>query len=168
MRPTNAGDTSLGKTTNRTYKASVCSSCEEKDYHKKLYTPPFDGFLPPWVFTKANCIEADNRMHSIIGPPGSTRIRNVMKAGKGDNTHDTLEWAFTYARWCWQGLGTRVYVDNILEIFDVLNILTASTMNIETVRMLIILLITYIFIYTSINFSSTVASIERLLHKLNG
>ena len=59
-----------------------------------------------------------------------------MEAGKGDNTHDTLEWAFTYARWCWRGLGTRIYMDNILDIFDLLNILTASTMKIETVCMM--------------------------------
>jgi hypothetical protein len=74
-------------------------------------------------------------MKAIIGPAGVMRICDVMKAGKGDNTHDTLHWAFVYARWCWAGIGTRLYVDNILDIFDTLNILTASTMKIETVCM---------------------------------
>lgn len=78
-------------------------------------------------------MKADNRMKSIIGPPGVTRIKNLMKGGRADNTHDTLEWAFVYARWCWTGLGNRVYVENILNIFDLLNVLTASTMKIETV-----------------------------------
>ena len=136
LRPTNSGDTSLGKTSNRTYKESVCNSCEDYNFHKKLYTAPTNAFVPPWVLTKAECIEADRRMHFIIGPPRTTRIKHVMKAGKGDNTHDTLEWAFTYARWCWRGLGTRIYMDNNLDIFDLLNILTASTMKIETVCMM--------------------------------
>ena len=105
----------------------------ESNFHKKLWTPPTNTEVPPWVFTKAECVKADRRMKNIIGPPGVLRIQNVMKAGKADNTHDTLEWAFTYSRWCWAGLGTRIYVDNILEIFNILNILTASTMKIETV-----------------------------------
>jgi hypothetical protein len=109
------------------------NDCMDNNFHKKLWTSPTDTEVPPWVFTKAECVQADNRMKDIIGPPGASRIRNVMKAGKGDNTHDTLEWAFTYARWCWAGLGSRIYVDNILEIFDILNILTASTMKIDTV-----------------------------------
>jgi hypothetical protein len=143
LRPTNSGDTSLGKTSNRTYKDSVIASCQEINFHRKLYTPPTDAFVPPWVLSKAECIQADQRMHDIIGPPGTTRIKHVMKAGKGENTHDTLEWAFTYARWCWRGLGTRVYIDNILDIFDVLNILTASTLKIHTVNHCTYILISY-------------------------
>jgi hypothetical protein len=73
-------------------------------------------------------------MSFIIGPTGVRRIRKVMKRGHADNTHDTLEWAFVFARWCWRGKGTRVYVDNILDLFDVLSIMTASTFKIETVR----------------------------------
>ena len=69
-----------------------------------------------------------------LGPAGTMRIRDVMKAGKADNTHDTLEWAFVFARWCWMDLGDRLYVENILDVFNLLNILTASTMKIQTVR----------------------------------
>jgi hypothetical protein len=99
-----------------------------------MYTPPTDTVVPPWVFTKTECIEADRRMKAIIGPAGTTRIGPVMKTGKAVNTHDTLEWAFVYARWCWRGLGTSVYVENMLAIFDVLCIMTASTLDITTVR----------------------------------
>jgi hypothetical protein len=123
-----------------------------------MWTPPHDAVVPPWVFSKEECIRGDRRMKSIIGnvvylceypffcltacirsydvlgPAGTMRIQKVMKKGKGENTHDTLEWAFVYARWCWVGLGDRMYVENILEIFNLLNILTASTMKIETVR----------------------------------
>ena len=91
-------------------------------------------------------MKADNRMKSIIGPPGVTRIKNLMKGGRADNTHDTLEWAFVYARWCWTGLGNRVYVENILNIFDLLNVLTASTMKIETVNNVLYVSIFYICI----------------------
>ena len=133
FRPTNSGDTTLEKTSNRTYKQATIDSCEAESIHKRLWTAPTSGEVPPWVFDKADCIKADRRMKSIIGPPGIRRIAHVMKAGKGENTHDTLEWAFTFARWCWSGLGNRVYVENALDIFDVLNILTASTMKIETV-----------------------------------
>ena len=132
----------MGKCTNRTYKQSVISGCEEDEFHRKLWTPPTDDEVPDWVFTKQECILADKRMKCIIGPAGAMRIRNVMKAGKGENTHDTLEWAFTYARWCWFGLavGTpRVFFENILDIFDTLCIMTASTMKIETVRAFICL-----------------------------
>lgn len=111
--------------------------CKAEGTHKKLYTAPTNNEVPPWVFTKAECITADRRMKSIIGPPGTRRISYVMKAGRADNTHDTLEWVFVFARWCWSGLGTRVYVDNALAIFDILNILTASTMKIETVSVLL-------------------------------
>ena len=133
LRPTSAGDFSLGKHNNRTYREGVINSCKADGIHKRMWTPPTMDEVPPWVFSKEECKIADKRMGSIIGPPGTMRIRNVMKAGKGDNTHDTLEYAFVFARWCWTGLGCRVYVDNILDIFDVLNILTSSTMKIETV-----------------------------------
>jgi len=66
-RPTFSGDTSLGKNTNRTYKDSVVSACEEEGFHKKLWTPPTSGDVPPWVFSKAECIRADKRMKCIIG-----------------------------------------------------------------------------------------------------
>lgn len=123
----------MGKNTNRTYKDSVIESCKKDGFHKQLWTPPSDRLVPPWVFTKQECKQADKRMTSIIGPPGTMRIRNVMKSGRGDNTHDTQEWAYVYARWCWHNIGGRVYVENVLGIFDVLNILTASTLKIETV-----------------------------------
>ena len=135
LQPTNSGDTLLGKNNNRTYKDSVIEACKEDGFHKKLYTAPTESFAPGWVFAKADCITSNKRMNTIIGPPGTMRIKDVMKAGKGDNTHDTLEWAFTYARWCWRGLGDRIYVENILEIFDVLCIMTASTLKIDTVRL---------------------------------
>ena len=104
-----------------------------------MWTAPTDEEIPPWVFDKGDCVLADKRMKSIIGPPGSMRIKCVMKAGKGENTHDTLEWAFTYARWCWFGLGqgrSRIYIDNILQIFDTLCIMTASHLKMDSVRLL--------------------------------
>ena len=135
LRPTYSGDTSLGKSVNRTYKDSVVNACQQEGIHPKLWTAPTDEDVPPWVFTKRECMDADKRMKCIIGPAGAMRIKNVMKAGKGENTHDTLEWAFTYARWCWCGLAEtgRVYIENILNIFDTLCIMTASTLKIETV-----------------------------------
>ena len=149
LRPTFSGNTSLGKNKNRTYKESVVNCCQDREFHKKMWTAPTETDVPPWVLTKEECIESDRRMKSIIGPPGTCRIADVMKKGKAENTHDTLEWAFVYARWCWVGKGTRVYIDNILEIFDVLCILTASTLNIETVQCLHISVLTvycYVFI----------------------
>jgi hypothetical protein len=133
LQPTNSGDILLAQNINRTYKETVIASCKEDGFHKKLWTPPYDQYVPDWVFSKLECIKANKRMKSIIGPPGVMRISDVMKAGKGENTHDTLEWAFVFARWCWAGLGVRVYIENILEIFDVLCMLTASTIKIETV-----------------------------------
>ena len=142
-RPRSSGDTTLGKNENRTYKAYTRDSCAEFGYHKKLHQTPlsFDSSdgkvwkpdVPPWVFTKRECTEADQQMDCIIGPPGTRRITKVMKRGHADNTHDTLEWAFVFARWCWRGKGSSVYVNNILDLFDVLSIMTSSTMKIDTV-----------------------------------
>ena len=133
-RPTNSGDTKLSKHVNRTYKDVNISACEADGFHKKLWTEPTKNDVPPWVFTKAECIASDKRMKTIIGPPGTSRIKNVMKSGKGQNTHDTLEWAFVYARWCWAGKGERIYVENLLDIFEILCIMTASTMKRQTVK----------------------------------
>jgi hypothetical protein len=138
LRPTNSGDTNLGSCSNRTYKQDVINDCQSDRTHKKLWSGDTADDVPPWVFTKVECVEADKRMNSIIGPPGTNRIQRVMKAGHAANTHDTLEWAFTFARWCWHGFGTAVYVDNLLEIFDVLNILTSSSLKIATVIMSLI------------------------------
>jgi hypothetical protein len=137
LRPTiKTTDHVLSENTNRTYKTQTIISCEEELIHKNLYVADDDDCIPipPWVLLKAECKKADGRMNTIIGPPGVRRIQKVMKRGKGNkSTHDSLEWASVFARWCLHGLGTEVYVNNILDIFDVLSVLSASTLRPDAV-----------------------------------
>jgi hypothetical protein len=87
---------------------------------------------PPWIFTKKECIEADNCMHKIIGKcTYEERPLHVMRRGKASNSHDTIFWAMTYARWCFRKKGSQVYIENICEVLDIISMLNATRLNIQ-------------------------------------
>lgn len=91
--------------------------------------------LPPWVFTKQECVAADRAMLKIIGScTFEERPLRVMRAGNASNSHDTIFWATVYARWCFRGKGNRVYIDNICDIFDIIASLGATRLNVKHVR----------------------------------
>ena len=58
--------------------------------------------------------------------------------GKGRNTHSTIYWASTFARWCFKGKGSPIYNANILELFDLFTLLNASSINIQVLETVII------------------------------
>jgi hypothetical protein len=90
---------------------------------------------PPWIFTKKQCIAADDCMRYVIGScTYEERPQGVMKAGKADNSHDTIFWASTYAKWCFRSKGGPVYTENLLEIFDIMSALNATRMNVRDVK----------------------------------
>ena len=58
-----------------------------------------------------------------------------MKKGGGQNYHDTILLATTGAPWCLRhkanDVDSKPYIDNILELFDIMGILNSSSLKIE-------------------------------------
>ena len=89
----------------------------------------------PWIFTKKECIEADACMKRIIGACSyEERPMGVMKSGKAANSHDTIQWATVYARWCFRKKGSARYTNNVCDIFDILAQLNATRLNAQRVQ----------------------------------
>ena len=133
LRPTSSGDKTLYKHVNRTTADNVKEACMNEGIHEHL---THNGNTnPPWVFSKAECVQADKSMHKIIGAcTFEERPLGVMKAGKASNSHDTIFWATTYARWCFRNKGCVTYTKNICEIFDIMGSLGATRLNAQQVR----------------------------------
>jgi hypothetical protein len=89
----------------------------------------------PWIFTKKECIESDDLMRLVIGSYTYEDCpQGVMKAGKANNSHDTIFWATVYARWCFRSKGGPVYTENLLEIFDIMAALNATRLNVRDIK----------------------------------
>lgn len=74
-------------------------------------------------------------MLSIMGRSTyEERPLGVMRAGKAANSHDTIAWATTYARWCFRNKGNTAYTDNICDVYDVMAALNATRLNTTHVR----------------------------------
>ena len=61
------------------------------------------------------------------------RPQGVMKAGKASNSHDTIFWATTYARWCLRNKGSKAHIENMCNIFDILATLNSARIKVEYV-----------------------------------
>ena len=117
MRPTNSGSAQLYKHLNRTYSESVIRVCEKE----KIFGTPFEELngsnLPNWCLKKEECIAVDRRMNYIIGRAESDEMpKNIMRAGRGKKSHDTITWDTTYAAWCLRGFGA--YIDHNIDMFE--------------------------------------------------
>lgn len=96
IRPTHSGITGLYYNhKNRTYDEGVATACREE----KIF-PVLNGSLKPdWVLEIDECLEIDRSMNNIIGQFRSEEIvKNVMRAGKAEKSHDTVYWCIVYAR----------------------------------------------------------------------
>jgi hypothetical protein len=134
-RPTNGGEKYLYKHENRTTKRNVKEACAEEGIHLDYLAAGPDLTMPPWIFSKENCKQADKSMELIIGSSTfEERPRCVFKAGKAANSHDTIYWAATYARWCMRNKGSAVYRENICGIFDIMAALNSARLNKKEVR----------------------------------
>ena len=123
LRPSQSGDKTLYRHKNRTTTTSVIAACEMENIHHHL----LEDTNPSWIFTKAECVSADAQMLKIIGRSiYEERPLNVMRAGKAKNSHDTILWAMTYARWCLRDKGCDVYTDNMCKVFDILSMLNSG------------------------------------------
>jgi hypothetical protein len=124
MRPTNSGDKKFYQNQNRTTATVVVAACLEEGnailwrfmsfyaYIIGIHEHLGESTNAPWIFTKKECIESDDYMRLVIGPYTYEDCpQGVMKAGKADNSHDTIFWATVYARrWCFRSKGGPVYV----------------------------------------------------------
>jgi hypothetical protein len=81
LRPTNSGDTLLGKAINRTYKDAIVNDCMESNFHKKLWTPPTNTDVPPWVF-KAECVKQTDVWKTSLVLPGYCGSKMLWKPVK--------------------------------------------------------------------------------------
>ena len=133
MRPSNSGGPHLYKHVNRTY----CEGVVHGSRNENTFESPFDELdgtrLPNWCLTKKECIDVDRRMNYIIGRYDSDDMpKNIMRAGKGKKSHDTITWATTYAAWCLRGHGE--YVDHNIELFEMIGRYNASYISREVVK----------------------------------
>ena len=126
IRPTNGGDKQLFKHKNRTTHEKVIAACQE------------EGILTTshHIFSKADCVRADSVIRKIIGQYTSDEVpRSVMKKGSGRNSHDTILWATTWAPWCLryklEDVNCRPFVENVLDIFDVMGLLNSSSLKVD-------------------------------------
>ena len=72
-------------------------------------------------------------MNKVIGQYKCDEVpKGVMKKGSGRNSHDTILWATTWAPWCLrhklEDPTTRPYIENVLDIFDIMGMLNSSSL----------------------------------------
>jgi hypothetical protein len=119
------------------YSDNVKRACKNEDIHHHLWEDDDDGnppAVPSWVLTKKECVEADMAMTKVIGKCSfEERPSNVMRAGKAKKCHDTIFWGMTYARWCLRDKGCPVYMENILDILDIMSQLHSGRMHLKNV-----------------------------------
>ena len=131
LRPTQSGNAFVYKHENRTIKETVLRGCEEEGIFYHLRNGDRSSIL-----TAVECGLADARMNRVIGACKAEELpKGVMKKGKaGTSSHDTILWATTWARWCLKGLGSKLVMDNIFEIWDIMGQLNSSQLNIDKVK----------------------------------
>ena len=96
VRPNHSGIPGLYyQFNNRSYDDGVIAACRNEKIFKVLY----GDMKPDWVFEIEECIQMDNSMSNIMGQMKSQElVKNVMRAGKAEKSHDTIYWCIVYAR----------------------------------------------------------------------
>jgi hypothetical protein len=80
---------------NRTYDDKVVAACQDE----KIFRCIYGALKPDWVLEVNECIEIDRLMNNIMGQLKSQElVKNVMRAGRGEKSHDTIYWCIVYAR----------------------------------------------------------------------
>ena len=132
LRPSHGStDSSSSRHQNRILSQTVLQACKDDNIFLNLV----DGSDTSCVLTRRECIAADTYHSRIVGACSSEELpKNVLKKGKARNSHDTIYWATTWARWCLHGMGSEPHVANICNIFDILGLLNASQLHIEEVK----------------------------------
>lgn len=127
VRPTQKGNDTgkYYKHDNRTYQTNVQLKCEEEGIFQNGV---FDYKEPPWVLPKKTCLEVDECMKRVLGQYVSDDIpRDIMRAGKCQKSHDTIQWSHCFAPWCLRDKG--LYLENILDITKAISLFNASAIH---------------------------------------
>jgi hypothetical protein len=121
------------KHTNRTYKPDVVADCQRAHIFPNLILlNKTTNKRPPWVLKKSTCIDIDKQMANILGAYMNDDIpQHIMRAGKCEKSHDTIQWAHIFGNWCLRDRG--VYTDNILKIFEFMSVMNGSRIHAATV-----------------------------------
>lgn len=118
------------KHSNRMLSANVLEACKSENIFQDLV----DGETS-CIFTTDECCEADEYDKYVVGTCSSRQLpKSVLKKGKARNSHDTIYWATTWARWCLRGKGSKDHVDNLCQIFDIIGVLNSSHLHMKQVR----------------------------------
>ena len=96
IRPSHSGVTGLFYThKNRTYDEKVVDACRDE----KIFSVLYSDLKPDWVLEVTECIEMDRAMNNVMGQFKSEElVKNFMRAGKAEKSHDTIYWCIVYAR----------------------------------------------------------------------
>ena len=133
LRPSHAGDPGRYYAhVNRTYKRAVVEACEGEGIFQKQFRELKNNKLPPWVLPKAECLQIDRGMQRVLGAWKCDEVaRFIMRSGGAQKSHDTIQWAETFAQ---RSLGNKnTYTDNLLNIYNIMGILNASRLHVPTV-----------------------------------
>lgn len=96
IRPTHSGITGLYYChKNRTYDEGVAEACR----NEKIFQVLNEDVKPDWVLEVDECLDIDRSMNNVMGQFESEElVKNVMRAGKAEKSHDTIYWCIVYAR----------------------------------------------------------------------
>ena len=132
-------NTSEPKFENRTKRLNVIKSCQEYRIFPFMYADPP---LFPWILTKEEVEEHDNRFKHVLGAYSIEIPRAViMRFGKARNSHDTIQYAIN--GWAaWGHYNTHItarskasdkYVNSKLRLFDCIGSLFSGNRNYQHV-----------------------------------
>ena len=95
-RPTHSGISGLYyEHSNRTYCDSVVAACK----NEKIFPILESNLKPDWVLEVDECLSMDKAMGNILCQSRSEEIvKNVMRGGRAEKSHDTIYWCIVYAR----------------------------------------------------------------------
>ena len=95
-RPTHSGVSGLYyEHGNRTYSDGIVAACKSE----KIFRVLESNLKPDWVLELNECLAMDRAMNNIMGQCRSEEIvKNVMRAGHAEKSHDTIYWCIVYAR----------------------------------------------------------------------
>jgi len=118
---------------NRTYGDSVKNACV-RDNTFPILQQLRPREAPPWVLEAKHCLQMDADMNNVMGAFASDEIpKHIFRAGKCQKSHDTIHWAHVFSQWCLRD-AEGIYVENILEIFDIMTLLNGSRLHGPTLR----------------------------------
>jgi hypothetical protein len=96
IRPTHSAISGLYyEHKNRTYDDKVVSACNDE----KIFSCLNDINKPDWVLEIKECLDIDASMNNIIGQMSNEElVKNTMRQGRAEKSHDTIYWCIVYAR----------------------------------------------------------------------